>query len=312
MLKTPPAAERRDEAARGQVLVVFALSLITLLGFAGLALDGGSTFAQRRSQQTAADMAALAAANDYLVNGSASLAGPRAARPITARQRVHQRHGRHDRCDRARHEQRHRGARSRSTAPHQNAMASLLGQPVVDGHDDRHRARRLPGHRLRRVAVHLPGLGVLERRHGAVPDADATSARPTATSRRAELDFAWTNYGTGNVSSTEVDDDHQGQHDDQQDARVRRVHRPAQQRQPHHAVQRRGHVPLAASTSRRRSSTPTATSSAGRRSTSSARTAARPSTSAATSSARSRAPACRSRRARRTTARATSARTSSS
>ncbi len=52
---------------------MFALSLITLLGFAGLALDGGSTFAQRRSQQTASDMAALAAANDYLVNGDESL-----------------------------------------------------------------------------------------------------------------------------------------------------------------------------------------------------------------------------------------------
>ena len=78
-----PGRERCDEAARGQVLVVFALSLITLLGFAGLALDGGSTFAQRRSQQTAADMAALAAANDYLVNGSASLATTR-SQTVTA------------------------------------------------------------------------------------------------------------------------------------------------------------------------------------------------------------------------------------
>ena len=72
--------ERGDRAANGQVLVVFALSLITLLGFAGLALDGGSTFAQRRCQQTAADMAALAAANDYLVNGSPSASQTVAAR----------------------------------------------------------------------------------------------------------------------------------------------------------------------------------------------------------------------------------------
>ena len=77
MLKRLPTGDRRDDAARGQVLVVFALSLITLLGFAGLAVDGGSTFAQRRSQQTAADLAALAAANDYLVNGSAALATTR-------------------------------------------------------------------------------------------------------------------------------------------------------------------------------------------------------------------------------------------
>ena len=78
MSKVRTASKRHDEAGRGQVLVVFALSLITLLGFAGLALDGGSTFAQKRSQQTAADLAALAAANDYLVNGSASLATSRA------------------------------------------------------------------------------------------------------------------------------------------------------------------------------------------------------------------------------------------
>ena len=87
--------ERGDRAANGQVLVVFALSLITLLGFAGLALDGGSTFAQRRSQQTAADMAALAAANDYLVNGSA-VARHDPRRDGHAGQRIHARLGRHD------------------------------------------------------------------------------------------------------------------------------------------------------------------------------------------------------------------------
>ena len=37
---------------RGQILVIFSLSLVVLIGMAGLALDGGSTFAQRRGQQT--------------------------------------------------------------------------------------------------------------------------------------------------------------------------------------------------------------------------------------------------------------------
>src|SRR5262245_27761297 len=58
----------------GQILVLFTLAIVILLGFAGLALDGGSAFAQRRDQQTAADLAALAAANDYLINGSTSQA----------------------------------------------------------------------------------------------------------------------------------------------------------------------------------------------------------------------------------------------
>ena len=162
------ARARRD--GRGQVLVVFALSLITLLGFAGLALDGGSTFAQRRSQQTAADLAALAAANDYLVNGSASLATTR-SQTVTAG------NGFTDGT----------GGTSVSTsldtsngiavtvsvtAPHQNAMAGLLGPAGLDGHDDRHRAGGVPGHRLRRVAVHLPGLGLPDGRDPAVPDGD--------------------------------------------------------------------------------------------------------------------------------------------
>src|SRR4051794_27432332 len=69
---------RSREPEHGQVLVVFALALVALLGFAGLALDGGSTFAQRRVQQTAADLAALAAANDDLIANDATQATDRA------------------------------------------------------------------------------------------------------------------------------------------------------------------------------------------------------------------------------------------
>lgn len=65
----------RSEASResrGQILVIFALGLVAMVAMVGLVLDGGSAFAQRRSQQNAADLAALAAANDLIVNqGSA-------------------------------------------------------------------------------------------------------------------------------------------------------------------------------------------------------------------------------------------------
>jgi Flp pilus assembly protein TadG len=57
----------RRSDQRGQILVLFALSLTMVLAMTGLALDAASTYAQRRGQQSAADLAALAAANHYLL-----------------------------------------------------------------------------------------------------------------------------------------------------------------------------------------------------------------------------------------------------
>ena len=51
---------------RGQILVIFALGLVVMIGMVGLVLDGGGAFAQRRSEQNAVDLAALAGANAYL------------------------------------------------------------------------------------------------------------------------------------------------------------------------------------------------------------------------------------------------------
>ena len=67
-------------ANMAKILVLFTLCIVALLGFAGLALDGGSAYAQRRQQQTASDLAALGAANDYLISGDATQATTRAAR----------------------------------------------------------------------------------------------------------------------------------------------------------------------------------------------------------------------------------------
>lgn len=76
---TPPRGRER-----GQVLVVFALALVVILAGVGLVLDGGSTFAQRRAEQNAADLAALAAANDYLVNHNVTSATTTALRVASA------------------------------------------------------------------------------------------------------------------------------------------------------------------------------------------------------------------------------------
>ena len=58
--------ERAAQREQGQILVIFALALIVIIGMVGLVLDGGSAFAQRRAEQNAADLAALAGANAYL------------------------------------------------------------------------------------------------------------------------------------------------------------------------------------------------------------------------------------------------------
>jgi Flp pilus assembly protein TadG len=60
--------QRQDprQRERGQILVIFALALIVIIGMVGLVLDGGSAFAQRRAEQNAADLAAVAGANAYL------------------------------------------------------------------------------------------------------------------------------------------------------------------------------------------------------------------------------------------------------
>jgi Flp pilus assembly protein TadG len=54
---------RRDE---GQVIVLFVISVFAIIGMVGIVLDGGSAFAQRRSEQNVADLAAMAGATAHL------------------------------------------------------------------------------------------------------------------------------------------------------------------------------------------------------------------------------------------------------
>ena len=61
-------------ASRGQVLVVFALGVTGLLAAAGVAVDIGRFYSERRFLQNAADAAALAAANALIAGESTSAA----------------------------------------------------------------------------------------------------------------------------------------------------------------------------------------------------------------------------------------------
>ncbi|HEX5040151.1 MAG TPA: Tad domain-containing protein [Candidatus Limnocylindria bacterium] len=68
-------------AERGQVLVIFAILIVLLLGFAGFAIDIGRQVAERRHVQTAADAGALAACR-ALIAGSSDSTAAAAARDV--------------------------------------------------------------------------------------------------------------------------------------------------------------------------------------------------------------------------------------
>ncbi len=197
--RPPSAAERPD----GQILVIFALSLLVLIGMAGLALDGGSTFAQRRDQQTAADMAALAAANDYMINHNASQAIDRARSLSSANGYTDSAGGTtvNVSIDTTNGVEITVGI----GAQHANSFVGALGMPNWP------------------VSVSASALaGFPDSAHGASPfifsigafgnDGTPTYQTPTDFGEgngdvpTSVLDFAWTNFGTGNVNTSQVRD----------------------------------------------------------------------------------------------------------
>ena len=78
----------RRSRTRGQVVVLFALAAFVLIAMVGLVLDGGAAYGQRRAEQNAADLAALAGANAWLLDGgdstSKSAAASLAAQTVAA------------------------------------------------------------------------------------------------------------------------------------------------------------------------------------------------------------------------------------
>ena len=66
-------AHRRARDESGAVLVIVAVSLVALLGFAALAIDVGSFYQAQRQAQSAADAGALAGADDIIASPTAVL-----------------------------------------------------------------------------------------------------------------------------------------------------------------------------------------------------------------------------------------------
>jgi Flp pilus assembly protein TadG len=74
----------RQKPARGQVIVIFALSLVALMAVAGLAFDIGRFYSEKRFLQNAADAGALAVAN-ALIRGETAVAAEAQGRDVLAR-----------------------------------------------------------------------------------------------------------------------------------------------------------------------------------------------------------------------------------
>jgi Flp pilus assembly protein TadG len=74
----------RREGERGQILVLFTIAIVVIIGMLGLVLDGGSAFAQRRDEQNVSDLAAVAGADAYLTSAGDKSAAARAAATLIA------------------------------------------------------------------------------------------------------------------------------------------------------------------------------------------------------------------------------------
>lgn len=194
--------DRRDRV-HGQILVIFALSFVILVGVAGISVDVGGTFAQRRDQQTAADLAALAAANDFLVNGNATSAESR-GRTVAGENKYTDGSGGTVvgvTIDTA------QGiiASVDITSPHANTFAAVLGMPTwpVSTH-----AEAIAGFPDTAIGVSpfIFPIGAFANDGTPNYQTDTDFGETNGDVPSGPADFAWTNYGTGNVNTSQVSD----------------------------------------------------------------------------------------------------------
>jgi Flp pilus assembly protein TadG len=195
---------------RGQILVIFALAITAIIAMVGLVLDGSSAFAQRRIEQNAADLGALAGANAYM-NAPGTPAAKTAA-AISAARASATRNGYTQGVD--------------GTALSVNVALKSAGAVVTVDVTDPHPnnfARIVPGQGSWNVSVTAAALaGVIDTGVGAAPwtmHIDAfdhgtpkyTSANPQNFGTECDdfpvdgLDMSWTDFnGADNVNSSEI------------------------------------------------------------------------------------------------------------
>lgn len=194
----------------GQVLVLFALALVAIVATVGLVIDGGSTYGQRRGQQNAADLAALAGA-DALINGQDATTAALDVTKVNGYQNgtngvtvtvtfpaVNQ-------------------VKVDVGAPHQNSFAGVVGQPTWQVGVTATADEGVPAGAIGAAPITFsvdafdPVTGLPYSSFGcASPPCSAFDFTKTTGSGSdaplTSMNMAWTNLGTGNVSSQDIKD----------------------------------------------------------------------------------------------------------
>jgi Flp pilus assembly protein TadG len=197
-----PRSSRRS-GQRGQILVLFVIALVAIIAGVGLVIDGGFAFAQRRNEQNAADLAAFAGANALLNGQDANAAALAAAAlndypdgvggttvtvtvaPTTVQVDI--------------------------TAPHDNYFSGVIGQNRWNVSVTATALTGIPT-KFSGVAPFILSQEAFDPVTGLPFSIYTTATDFTKTQGQgsdqplAVLNVAWTNLGTGNVSSNDVKD----------------------------------------------------------------------------------------------------------
>jgi hypothetical protein len=196
----------------GQILPLFALALVAIVAMVGLVIDGGSAFGQRRGQQNAADLAALAGAVALINSVDAT----------TAARDVAETNGYKDGTDGVTVTVSFPALNQVKVdirAPHQNYFAAIVGQPTWQVAVTATAEEGVPVGGVTGAAPIIFNDGVFDPTNSDLPYREYGCESPTC----AGFDFtktqgnpsdyptdathmAWTNLGTGNVSSDDVKD----------------------------------------------------------------------------------------------------------
>ncbi len=201
----PMRTSDRLREDRGQIIVLFALALVALIAMVGLVLDGGSAFAQRRSEQNAADLAAMAAGNDYLVNGDKPVA-------IAAAKTVAAQNGFAESATtvvNVTFQDNDTEVKVDISAPHRNNFTSIVGMSTWEVSTTAtvetgipNKAKGGPFIFNEKIFVDGTGIPLPEFSNPLAPFSFGDTNNDTPTTA---TDIAWTCYGTcGNVDSSTV------------------------------------------------------------------------------------------------------------
>jgi hypothetical protein len=206
-----PSDAHAADAERGQIIVIFALVITAVIAMVGLVLDSSSAYAQRRTEQNAADLAALAGANAYM--NTPDTVAARTAAAIAAAQASAAKNGYTG------------GADGASVGVEVTLMSSGANVRVnlTDAHPNSF-ARIIPGNETWDVSVTaMAWAGVIDTAIGAAPwtmhiDAFNDDGSPKYDISNPQnfgtecedyptngLDMSWTDFnGFDNVNSAEV------------------------------------------------------------------------------------------------------------